>query len=272
MEALYPVEHPYSRSTLGNRETLRALSTADLSRFHRAFYHPQTTILSVVGAVDAARVLDKLAATVGQWRVATPPVLANVPPAATPPTVSSRRIELPGKAQADLIWGVVGLRRSSPDYYAGMMANLVLGRLGLMGRLGAAVRDDAGLAYYVTSSLHAGRGPHPWDIVAGVNPQNAERAVAAILHEVERVREELISTEELDDCRSFLSGSLPLRLETSEGIAEILLAIEEHGLGLDYLQRYDQLIGRVTREDVQRVVRQYLTLDRYVLSMAGTFS
>ena len=76
-----------------------------------------------------------------------------------------------------MIWGVVAMPRSSPDYYAAMMGNFILGRLGLMGRLGDNVRDKQGLAYYVTSSLHTGMGPQPWSIVAGVSPEFVDRAI-----------------------------------------------------------------------------------------------
>jgi zinc protease len=164
------------------------------------------------------------------------------------------------------------MARTSPDYYPAMMANLIMGRLGLAGRLGDRVRDQQGLVYYIASSLHAGPGPHPWDIVAGANPKHVERVTALILEEIARLRDDLITDLELEDSRSYLTGALPLRLETNEGIAGFLLNIEEYGLGLDYLQRYPAIINSVSREDIQRVARQYLTLDRYVLTMAGTFS
>jgi zinc protease len=152
-----------------------------------------------------------------------------------------------------------------------MMANIVLGRLGMMGRLGASVRDEQGLAYYIGSSLNSTLGAQPWDIVAGVHPSNVDRVVSSIEREVLRMRQEPITDEELADCRSHVTGALPLSLETNEGIAGFLLAVERFGLGLDYLQRHRMLIHSVTPDDIQRVVQKYLTLDRYVLSMAGTF-
>ena len=195
-----------------------------------------------------------------------------MPQVRTPARTITRRVPLPAKSQVDLIWGVVGLPRSSPDYHAAMMANLILGQLGMMGRLGASVRDSQGLAYYVTSSLNASRGPHPWNVVAGVAPHDVERAVASILAEIRRLCEEMVTDEELDDGRSYATGSLPLHLETNEGIAGFLLAIEEYHLGLDYLERHPGLIRSATKEDIRRVAAKYLTLDRYVLSMAGTFA
>ena len=271
MTALYPPGHPYARPVMGYRDTVRAFGPQHLADYHRTHYHPETIMLSVVGAVEPRRVLDRISATLGRWHVEGEVPVRSAPPAATPEGISTRREQIPGKAQADMIWGVIGMPRTSPDYYPAMVANIILGRLGLMGRLGQSVRDTQGLAYYVSSSLHAGPGPYPWNIVAGVQPRNTDRALASILNEVQRLRDEPVQDVELADSRSYLTGALPLHLETNEGIASFLLNTEKYGLGLDYLQRYPTIIGGVTQEDIQRTVRRYLTLDRYVLAMAGTF-
>jgi zinc protease len=272
MAALYPPPHPYGRPIIGTRETLQSVSQSDLLSFHANTYHPQTLVISVVGAVQPDQALAKLEGTFGRWQVAGDPPHWNVPQAQTPEGIVREIVHIPAKAQVDLSWGVVGMPRRSPDYYAAMIANIVMGRLGLAGRLGENIRERQGLAYYISSGLHAGRGAHPWSIVAGVNPRDVDRAVDAILAEVTRLAEEGISDEELDDCRSYLTGALPLRLETNDGIANYLLSIEEHGLGLDYLQRYAQIIHAVTQEEIRDTIRRYLTPDRYVLAMAGTLT
>ena len=271
MKALYPPGHPYGRLVLGSKDSLRRLTRGDLLNFHRQLYHPKTLVVSVVGAIEADRVIDRLGSTLGQWRVDAPPPRWFVPPAETPAGIVTRRIEIPGKAQVDLILGGVGMPRQSPDYYPGVMANILLGRLGLMGRLGEAVRDVQGLAYYISSSLQASPGPRPWNIVAGLHPTNVDRAVTSIWREVARLRDEPIALEEIEDCKTYLTGTLPLHLETNEGIASFLLTVEEYGLGLDYLQRYPDIIARVSREEIQNTVRKYLRPDRYVMTMAGTF-
>ncbi|MBN1401406.1 MAG: insulinase family protein [Anaerolineae bacterium] len=272
MAALYPSPHPYGRPVIGTRETLLHLRREDLVAFHATMYHPLTLTVCVAGAVQAPQVLAKLDETFGHWQVTGDAPCWDVPPAQTPEGLIREIVSLPAKAQVDLSWGVVGMPRRSPDYYAAMMANLAMGRLGMAGRLGENIRDNQGLAYYISSGLHAGRGAHPWNIVAGVNPDDVERAVESILAEVTRLREDGIRDEELDDCRSYLTGALPLRLETNDGIANYLLNIEEHGLGLDYLQRYAEIIHRVTQEEIRDTIRRYLTPDRNVLAMAGTLT
>jgi zinc protease len=271
MSALYPPDHPYARPVIGNRKTLSVLQAEDLAAFYQQVYHPATLVISVAGAVRADEVIDRLGSTLGAWQVDHPVTLPTVAPVETPDGIITERVQIPGKAQVDLIWGVIGMPRTSPDYYPAVMGNLILGRLGMMGRLGARVRDTLGLAYYISSGVHVGLGPYPWTIMAGVAPENVDAAVQATLEEVERLRDEPIDDEELDDIRTYLTGSLPLHLETNEGLAGFLMNTEEYGLGLDYLQRYSQMIYGIDKGEIQRVVRRYLTLDRYVLAMAGTF-
>jgi zinc protease len=78
-----------------------------------------------------------------------------------------------------------------------------------------------------------------------------------------------VTEEELDDNKAFITGSLPLRLETNEGVARAILDMERYGLGLDYLQRYKGLINEITAEQVQAVAQRWLDPDAYALAIAG---
>jgi zinc protease len=148
------------------------------------------------------------------------------------------------------------------------MANLVLGRLGLMGRLGAEVRDKGGLAYYVFSQIEPRVDGSLWAARAGVDPANVERALTAIEAELARLRTSPIGDDELDDARSYSIGVLPLALETHDGMAATLLAIEQFSLGLDYLDRYPDIIARITREDVLAAAAQHLDPSRLAVGVA----
>ena len=90
-----------------------------------------------------------------------------------------------------------------------------------------------------------------------------------MLTEVERLRDEPVPPEELQDCKRYLTGSLPIQLETNDGVAGVLADIEWHGLGLDYVQRYQRIIDGITPEDVQNAAQKYLDLASYTLAVAG---
>lgn len=267
-ELLYPPEHPYSRLSSGSVATVQALSRDDLAAFH-ARYGPARGALAVVGDVEPAAVIEALERRFGAWAPAAAPPARELPPVPPIDAVRRRDVAMPGKVQSDVIWAVHGLGRADPDYYPAMLANMVLGRLGMGGRLGENVRENQGMAYYCYSGLDADLGAGPWSAVAGVNPANVERVVAAILHEVERFAAEGPTAQELSDARDFLTGSLVLGLETNDGIAGTLLAIERYGLGLDYIDRYPALIGAVTHEQIVDAARRYLSTERYVLAVAG---
>ena len=180
-----------------------------------------------------------------------------------------KAIFVPGSTQADIVLGFPGVSRLSPDYQAANVANMILGRLGLSGRLGDSVRDRDGLAYYVSSHLQAGIAAGPWVVHAGVNPSNVERALAGIESELERLRCEPVSAGELLEAQDYLTGSLALRLETNDGVAGTLLGMETYGLGMDYLERYSGTIRSLTCDGLLAAAQKYIDVQHAVVVIAG---
>lgn len=265
---LFP-EHPYGRSVQGYEETVSALDREHLGRYYQDHYSPEGMVIAVVGAVSAAAVIDMVQEALGGWQ--TPGVTPDrsIPP---PVQLDERRRQtalVEGKTQSDLVLGWPGLARNDPDYMKARLANTILGVFGMMGRLGDNVRDEQGLAYYVYSQLQAGLGMGPWLAIAGINPANVERAIDGILYEVRRLRDEPVPADELADSQSFLTGSMPLRLETNEGIANTLLDIERYDLEFDYLLRYPDMVNAVTVQDIQDMAQTYLHPKVYALAIAG---
>ncbi len=267
-ELVYPPGHPYARSIIGYIETVASLKRNDLAQFYTGGYGPRGMVVAVVGDVETADALAQMEESLGDWegqgyeRNALPEV----------PRVSEvreRTVLIPGKTQSDIVLGYPGPPRSSPDFLDALLANTILGVFGLMGRLGENVRDEQGLAYYSFSRVDGGPGPGPWRVVAGVNPANVERAIASIRVEIRRLCEDLVDGDELDDNKAFITGSLPLRLETNEGVARTILDMERYELGLDYLKRYAGLIGEISAERVRAVAQRWLDPDAYALAIAG---
>ncbi|MEM8533303.1 MAG: pitrilysin family protein [Chloroflexota bacterium] len=265
---LYPAEHPYSRVSSGTMETVQGITRDDLVAFHQR-YHPAVTRISIVGNVEPDAVIEQLEQTFGTWTAAGEPPAMNLPAVPSLQGVQRRDIPMAGKIQSDVIWAVHGLKRDNPDYYVVSVANMILGRLGLGGRLGDNVREHQGLAYYCGSSVEADVGAGPWAALAGVNPASVERAIEAILHEVKQFGVEGPTAEEMDDAQSYMTGSLVLGLETNDGIAGTLLAIERFDLGLDFIARYPDIIRNITAEQVVDVIRKYLSTENYILAVAG---
>lgn len=265
---LYPAVHPYSRSVSGTPTTVQQLTRDDLVAFHQR-YHPAVMSMAVVGAIDPEAVIKLLEELFGGWEPASERPRLELPPVSPIVGVQRQDIAMAGKVQSDIIWAVHGLQRIHPDYYAAMIGNVILGRLGIGGRLGSNVREEQGMAYYVQSNLEADMGAGPWVALAGVGPANVERAIESILHEIETFTQQGPTEEELADVRAYLTGSLVLGLETNGGIAGMLLSVERYGLGMDYITRYPDIINGVSYDDVVRVARTYLSTQDYVLTVAG---
>ena len=264
-------DHPYALSTSGYIETVGEISRADVVDFHEQYYRPSQAIIVVSGDVEPGDVMALLETHFGDWESGEPlPAPADsIPPVARANGIQRKAVDMPGKVQTDVVLGCLSIARTDPDYYAAQVANNILGQFGMMGRLGENVRERQGLAYYSYSVLDADIGVGPWVAFAGVSPQNVDQAVDSILHEFERMGQQPVSDEELSDSIANMTGTLPLRLETNDGVASILLDMEWLGLGLDYLQTYQERIRAITREDVQRVAAAYLRVDSYVLATAG---
>jgi len=261
--------HPYSRPDDGYPETVKAISRADLADFRSRTFGPQGMTLAVVGAVEADYVLEQVSRVLGDWHNPQQPPVPALP--AVRPLNKTRRknIRLPGKSQSDIMVGAVGPHRHAPEYMAASLGNSVLGQFGMMGRIGDVVREQSGLAYYAYSSLSAGAGPGTWEVSAGVNPSNVEKAIELILAELERFVENGVSQEELLDSQDNFVGRLPLSMESNGGVANSLLNMERYSLGLDYYLRYESLVRAVTPVQVLETARKYLDAAKLAIATAG---
>jgi zinc protease len=156
-EMIYPKGHPYRLRSHGYQETVRTLTRNDAEAFHGQHYGVKGAVIVVVGDVIFEDVVQQLEEAFGDWTAqGTDGVEVGTPP---PPEPGQREVVVPGKTQSDLVMGVPCIRRNDPDFHALRMANMILGRLGMMGRLGETVREAKGLAYGVHSELDAGLGP-----------------------------------------------------------------------------------------------------------------
>ena len=265
----YPASHPYHRLSDGTAETVKKLTVAQFADFHARYFRPDVATIVVVGDLRTDEALAKIEKALGNWKAKGKPAEHTIPDVPALKKVAEKRSHLQGKTQADVVIGYPGLRRSNPDFYAVNLGDLIFGRLGLMGRLGANVRDKQGMAYYVYSSVEANIGAGPWAVHAGVNPKNVDRAIEGIVTEIKRMCSEPVTQDELDEAKDFVTGSLALRLETNEGVAATLGDIELFGLGLDYLQRYPGIIRSITAEQILAATRKYSQIENYALSVAG---
>ncbi len=267
-ELVYP-NHPYSRLDDGTPESVASITLEDLASFHKKHFGPRGMIISIVGGIDPQASVELVREKLESWTNPDQPDLPQLPEWKELPEKIYKKIDIPGKSQSDLIIGTAGPPRAADDFMAAAVGNNIFGRFGMMGRIGDAVREKAGLAYYASSALGGGLGPSPWAVQAGVNPANEEKASKLIIEEVKRFVNELVEEDELSDSKSNFIGSMPLSLESNGGVAQAIINMERHQLGLDYYHRYPDLVKAVTREQIRDAAAHYLQPEKLATAIAG---
>lgn len=262
-------DHPYGKPTDGFVETVQAITRDDLESFHRLHFGPRGLVIAIVGAIQPRKAVEAVEKVMGGWSVPGQKEPPALPPLKPLKKLITKHHAIPGKSQSDLVVGTIGPNRKSPDHMAASLGNSVLGQFGMMGRIGDAVREKAGLAYYAYSSLHSGIGPGSWEVAAGVNPKNLKKALDLIEKELKRFVKNGVTKEELADSQANFIGRLPLTLESNGGMVSAILNIHRYDLGMDYYQRYESLVRKVTRTDVVDVAGKYIDPERLVIATAG---
>lgn len=261
--------HPYSRPEDGYPETVQKIKRDDLVKFHRDYYGPRGMVVAIVGAVTAEEAIRQVKRALGRWQVKGQKETMPLPELKLLKKTISRHHRIPGKSQSDMVIGTNGPRRRDPEYMSASLGNNILGQFGMMGRIGDVVREKSGLAYYAYSSISAGTGPGSWEVSAGVNPQNVKRALGLIQDELQRFVQEGVTEDELADSKANFVGRLPLSLESNGGVANAMINIERHQLGLDYYRNYAALVNNVSREDVLNTARKFIDVNRLAIAVAG---
>jgi zinc protease len=258
---------PYGRPVRGTLEGLSAIARQDLVSFHARFYRPNNAILALVGDLTREEAKKWVSETLGSWAPASipPPKLPPIPPLNEP------RVALINKdiTQANIVLGSLGMARGNPDFYAFQVMNYILGGGGFASRLMDNIRENRGLAYSVGSSFAPGLEPGSFAVTLETKNASAGEAVAQVLAEIQRIRTEAVSAQELGDAKSYLIGSFPRRMDSMAKRAALLGYVECYGLGLDYPWRYPELVQHLTPADIQKVAEKYLNPEKYLLVVVG---
>jgi len=268
-ELLFP-NHPYGLPEDGNPETITAIQKSDLEEFHHNYFRPANMVVVIVGAVSPDKAFALFENTFSQWKNLNSSIELKLPKVSSPQQTIRKHVDIPGKSQSDLVMGTLGPKRHAPEYLASSIGNNILGQFGMMGRIGDAVREKAGLAYYASTSVNAWIEAGSWEVSAGVNPENLNKAIDLITGELKKFCSESVTQSELEDSKSNYIGRLPLSLESNSGVANSILNLERFNLGLDYLQRYPGLVNQITPDEILAAAKKYIDPDRLIIVSAGS--
>lgn len=267
---VFAANHPYRAA---GHEAMTAnidtLTVDDLRAYHAQRYVGAATVIAVVGDVDAKRTIahiEKLFA--GMPKGARPAVLAE---RTTAGEAKREVVSMPGKANMTFVIGEAsGLRRNDPEYEAALIANAALGQSALSSRIGKRVRDTEGLSYSLASRFaNTDLNDGLFQAVVNVAPPNLSKALKSTREEIAKYVREGANDEEIAVAKSFFSGNYRVGLGTNSGVAAALTTAEKFGHGPKYLDEYPARIQRVTKEEVNAVIKARLHPEKLHLVVAG---
>ena len=249
--------------------SMEAIAREDLVAFHQRYYHPGGFIFAVSGDVETEEILAKLEGHMDGWE-ANPTPVPPVPKPAHTPQPGLYLVDKPDVNQGRISLGHLGTTRDNPDRYAIQIMTDIFGGGGFTSRLTTRVRSDEGLAYSVRSVF--GLGVYYDGVFAARFESRSEtvaRATAIVLEEIERIRTERVSKEELSTAIASFVDTFSMNYSSAASTANLFAGDEYTGRDPSYLETYRDRLSAVTADDVLRVAREYLHPDRLVILGVG---
>nr|WP_309299322.1 pitrilysin family protein [Ancylobacter defluvii] len=258
--------HPYGRPLSGTLESVPAITRGDLAGFAKRTLARDNLKIAVVGDITPEALgpaLDKMFGALPAKAELTPV------PDVVPQGLGAVEVKTLDVPQTSMVFGGIGLKRNDPDFIPAFVLNHMLGGSAFSSRLFREVREKRGLAYSVYSHLapldHAG-------LILGGTATKNERAgetVDLIRAEYMKLLTDGPSEEELADAKSYLIGSFALRFDSSAKVASQLLQIQIDDLGIDYIDRRNELVAAVSLDDIKRVAGRFRENPALLFSLVG---
>jgi zinc protease len=260
----------YGTPMIGTEDSLQAITREDVDRFYRSVWTPANLSVIVTGDVSAGQAAELVESRLGDWAGVT----GSSPP---PPKVERGTtttvflVDKPGSVQSEIRIGHVGVERTCEDYFPIVVMNSLLGEI-FNSRIMINLRERHGYTYGARSSFVFRRYAGPFVVSTAVRNEVTTEAVREVFLELERIRDEDVTEEELSHAQSYLMGIFPATVQTASDLASRIQEMELYGLPDDYFDHYRANIERVTRHDVGRVARDYIAPNQATIVVVGQAS
>lgn len=259
-------DHPYSRPRSGTKQGLESITADDLRAKAKQVFTKNGLLIAVTGDIDAKTLKKILNDTFGGL-----PEKSDLPAVSEAKILTGPKIQVIERAipQSIIYFGHKGIKRKDKDFIPAYVLFNIFGSGQFGSRLMEEVREKRGLAYSAYATLYPLRkGALILGSAATVNARAAE-TVAVVRNEFKRMAESGPTKKEFDNAISYLTGAYALRFDTNAKIAGQLLSNMKFDLGIDYVERRNDIIRSVTLEDVRRVAKRILHADQLVFTIVG---
>ncbi|MUH35336.1 insulinase family protein [Zobellia amurskyensis] len=263
----YTKKHPYGEFM--TEESVNKVTLTDVIQFYEDYFVPANAYLVIVGDIKFNDVKTLVEEQFTPWTKAVPPSFGFSKPADVQYT-QINFVDVPNAVQSEItVENLVSLQKKDPDFLSALMANEILGGGG-EGRLFLNLREDKAYTYGSYSRLGNDKYvPARFRATASVRNAVTDSSVVEILKEIERIRTEPVTKEELENTKAKYTGRFVMALEDPSTIADYALDIETEGLPKDFYKTYLERINAITIEDVQQAAEKYLKPNNIRIVVAG---
>src|SRR3954470_23116544 len=259
--------HPYGRVV--SEESLKAITRDDIVAFHKTYYQPGRALITVVGDTTVAAAKPVIEKALAAWPKGGERPSFSYPVVAEPRVTTIFLVDKPGAAQSTFAIGRPGPPRSTPDFYALQVMNTILGGM-FQSRLNANIREEKGYSYGVNSNFAYGKGAGAFRAGGDIVTAKSDAALVEFMKELRGILgARPITDEELTTAKDALIQRLPGTFASVSSINGAITTLWTQNLPDDYYQQYAKQIAAITRDDVLRVAKQYVTVDHLAIVIVG---
>jgi len=256
-------DSPYGHSHTGTLETVPTIKRDDIVKFYQTYYVPENAALVLSGNLTLEQGQKWAEQFFGSWK-GSMPAPDSVPANTDDWKPANFVIDMPEAGQAAVLLARPGLKRSSPDYYAGILANTALGN-GFVSRLNREIRIKRGLSYGARSALDSRRDVGPFSAMAQTKNESAAEVATLMQAELKRMKSEPVKDAELKSRQAKLTGDYARSLESNGGFVGKISAMITYDLPLDTLNKFIPRINVLTSDDVTAFAAKYFDAPQSLL-------
>ncbi|MEQ1789486.1 MAG: pitrilysin family protein [Rickettsiales bacterium] len=259
--------HPYNKPELGTLETIENLNQNDLRDFTNRYLARNNMIISVVGDITESELINLLDKN-----------LSNLPEKYNPDvTLADTIIPKDGKQiilkqdipQTIIHFGMEGLKRSDPDYIVAHIMNYILGGGSLNSRMNSELREKRGLTYSASTYLNPMKHAELFEGGFATRNEKAGEAISVFKQLLKEFSQKGASELELADAKRFLIGSFVVKLDSNASIVNFLTMMQLYHLGIDYIDKRNNLMDAVTVKQINEMAKRLIQLDKLQIIMIG---
>ena len=252
-EAIFE-SHPYSRNS--SEESIEAITREDIIAMNKKILSRGTLTVGVVGAISEAELKIALDDIFGQ--LPEERMIRDIEEVSPKLGEDISIVMSVPNATISIVYPAI--KRDNPDFFAAHLMNHILGGGTFSSRLYTEVREKRGLAYGVSSAIATQDKTAYFVAGTSTRAENREETTDIIMQEIERIKTQGVTAEELEKAKRYVAGSYAIsNLDTSRKIASVLVALQTQDLGIDYIERREKYIANVTLDDVNRMAKEFFS-------------